>query len=99
MLICSLTITRENKGERVASRLGDPDGDDTNHFPFFQPGDTFLGYQPSLGLDFGLLSDRVLGEELIGGSECRVVMDIGFPLSKFRVAGRSVDQNRRSLCS
>jgi len=37
---------------------------------------TFLKYQPPVGLDFGLLPDRVLGEELIGGRECRVAIDI-----------------------
>ena len=36
----------------------------------------FLEYQPPVGLDFGLLPDRVLGEELIGGRECRVAIDI-----------------------
>ena len=57
------------------SQLGDPDGDDTNHFPSFQLG-MFLEYQPPIGLDFGLLPDRVPGEGLIDGRECRVAMDI-----------------------
>jgi len=69
------------------SQLGDPDGDYTNHFLPFQPENVLLEYQPSLGLGFGLLSDRVSGEEFISGSECRVV--IRFLLSKFRIAGRS----------
>jgi len=35
-----------------------------------------LEYQPPVRLDFGLFPDRVLGEELIGGRECRVAMGI-----------------------
>jgi len=49
-----------------------------------------LEYQPPLGLDVGLLQDRVLNKELIGGRECRVVIDIRVPpLSGFGLAGRS----------
>jgi len=33
-----------------------------------------------LRLDFCLLPDRMLGEELIGGRKCRVVMDTRVPL-------------------
>ena len=58
----------------------DPNREDTDHFPLFQFGDMLLEYQPPFGFDFGLLPDGVLGEELIGRRECRVVMDIRVPL-------------------
>ena len=59
--------------------LGDLNGEDTNHFPLFQLGDVFLENQPPFGLDFGLLPDRVLSKELIGGRECRVMMNVRVP--------------------
>ena len=51
----------------------------TNHFPLLQFGDVLLKYQPPLGLNLRLLPDGMLGKELIGSRECRVVINIWVP--------------------
>jgi len=51
----------------------------TNHFSLFQLGDMLLEYQPPFGLDLGLLPDGMLGEELVGGGERRVMMNVRVP--------------------
>jgi len=48
-------------------------------FPASQLGDMLLEYKPSFGLDLSLLPDGVLGKGLVGGRECRVVMNFRVP--------------------
>jgi len=74
----------------------DLDEEGTNHFPLFQLGDVLFKYQPPLGLDLRLLPDGMLGEEFIGGRECRVMINVWVPFeqvpkrrSEFRQPGFS----------
>jgi len=54
----------------------DPNVEGTNHLALLQLGDVLLKYQPPLGLNLGLLPDWVLGEKLINGGECRIVVNV-----------------------
>ena len=79
MTLGSLAMKPGTKEQVSGAWSYDLNGEGTNHFPLLQFGDVFLKYQPPLGLDLGLLPDRVLGEKLISGGECRVVINVWVP--------------------
>lgn len=60
--------------------LGNLNGEGANHFSLFYFSNVLLEHQPPFGLDLGLLPDRVLSKELIGGGECRIVVNVWIPL-------------------
>ena len=78
-MLGSLATKRGKKRQVSRAWSNNLNGEGANHFSLFQFGDVLLKYQPPLGLDLGLLPDRVLGEKFIGGGKRRVVIDVWVP--------------------